>query len=135
MQFTLFFIFKCLAIPVFYYIYKIQYGGIENYDAGNYLRDSKIINDIFYESPFEYIKLLLGFENDAENSELYLKFISRTNNWDEGNSWRLFFNDNRSLLRIHSLIYSLSYHVRADGRSGCHWTDTAHGNDCEIRSW
>ncbi|MDZ4663312.1 MAG: hypothetical protein SGJ15_00400 [Bacteroidota bacterium] len=108
-QFTLFFIFKCLAIPTFYYIYKLQYGGIENYDAGNFLRDSKIINDIFYDSPFEYIKLLLGFNNDAENTELFTKFISRTNNWDEGISWRLFFNDNRSLLRIHSLIHFISF--------------------------
>jgi hypothetical protein len=108
-QFTLFFIFKCLAIPTFYYIYKIQYGGIENYDAGNFLRDSKIINDIFYDSPFEYIKLILGFQNDAENTELYSKFMTRTNNWDEGISWRLFFNDNRSLLRIHSLIHFISF--------------------------
>ncbi|MBK6521941.1 MAG: hypothetical protein IPG08_06215 [Sphingobacteriaceae bacterium] len=108
-QFTLLFIFKCLAIPAFYYIYKIYYGGIENYDAGNFLRDSKIINDIFYESPFEYIKLMFGFENDAENTELFSKFISRTNNWDEGMSWRLFFNDNRSLLRIHSLIHFISF--------------------------
>lgn len=108
-QFTLFFIFKCLAIPAFYYIYKIYYGGIENYDAGNFLRDSKIINDIFYDSPFEYIKLMFGFANDGENTELFSKFISRTNNWDEGISWRLFFNDNRSLLRIHSLIHFISF--------------------------
>jgi hypothetical protein len=108
-QFTLFFIFKCLAIPTFYYIYKFQYGGIENYDAGNFLRDSKIINDIFYDSPFEYIKLMLGFQNDSENTELFSKFMSRTNNWDEGISWRLFFNDNRSVLRIHSLIHFISF--------------------------
>ncbi len=109
LQFTVFFVLKCLAIPVFYYIYQFYYGGIENYDAGNFLKDSKIINSIFYESPFEYIKLMFGLENDAENTELYSKFISHTNNWDEGRSWRLFFNDNRSLLRIHSLIHFISF--------------------------
>jgi hypothetical protein len=108
-QFTIFFVFKCLAIPVFYYIYEIQYGGIENYDAGNFLRDSKIVNSIFYENPWEYIKVLLCVENDAPGTELYSKFISKTGNWDEGVSWRLLFNDNRSLIRIHSVIHFISF--------------------------
>jgi hypothetical protein len=108
-QFTFFFIFKCLAIPVFYYIYQTQYGGIENYDAGNFLRDSKTVNSIFYERPLDYLKLLFGFQNDAPGTELFSKFISKTNNWDEGVSWRLIFNDNRSLIRIHSLIHFISF--------------------------
>jgi hypothetical protein len=108
-QFVLFFIFKCLAIPVFYYIYQKQYNGIDNYDAGIFLRDSKIVNSVFYENPWEYIKLLLGFENGVKGTELYEKFISHTGNWDEGRSWRLMFNDNRSIIRLHSLIHFISF--------------------------
>ncbi len=108
-QFTLFFVIKCLAIPVFYYVFQTQYGGIENYDSGIFLKDSKIINSIFYENPWEYIKLILGFENDIKGTEVYDKFISQTRNWDEGRSWRLLFNDNRSVIRIHSLIHFVSF--------------------------
>jgi hypothetical protein len=108
-QFTLFFVFKCVAIPVFYYIYQFQYGGIENYDAGNFLRDSRIINNVFYENPWEYLKILFCVENDGPGTELYAKFISKTGNWDEGVSWRLMFNDNRTLIRIHSLIQFISF--------------------------
>lgn len=109
LQFTLFFLFKSLAIPFFYYLYMVQYGGVESYDAGIFFKDSKIINSIFYESPWEYIKLLFGCENDVKGTEVFEKFISRTGNWDEGRSWRLFFNDNRSIIRIHSLIHFISF--------------------------
>lgn len=108
-QFTLFFIFKCLAIPVFYYVYQTQYGGIENYDAGNFLRDSKIINNLFYEHPWTYLKLICCLENDGPGTELYDQFLANTHNWDEGMSWRLLFNDNRSVIRIHSLIQFISF--------------------------
>ncbi len=108
-QFTLFFIFKCLAIPVFYYIYQIQYGGIENYDAGNFFRDSRVINQLFYDDPWTYLKLIFCLENDGPGTELYDKFLAQTHNWDEGVSWRLMFNDNRSLIRIHSVIHFISF--------------------------
>lgn len=108
-QFTLFFFIKCLAIPTFYYVYLVKYGGIAEYDAGIFLKDSKIINSIFYDDPLAYVKLMLGFGNDAVDTEVYDRFISQTRNWDEGRSWRLFFNDNRSLIRIHSIIHFISF--------------------------
>ncbi|MBL7917257.1 MAG: hypothetical protein JNM96_02600, partial [Bacteroidia bacterium] len=46
LKFAGLFILKCLAVPVFYYIFKKYYGGIEQYDAGGFFRDSKTINEL-----------------------------------------------------------------------------------------
>lgn len=108
-QFSLFFVFKCLAIPVFYWVYEKQYGGIDQYDAGIFFKDSKIINGIAYSNFTEYIKLLFGFQDDSEGSYLYTNYLTQTFNWDDGKSWRLFFNDNRTMIRVHSLIQFISF--------------------------
>lgn len=109
LQFSLFFICKCLAIPVFYWVYQVYYGGIENYDAGLFFKDSKIINSIAYDNFGEYLRVLFGFQNDAPGTYLYTHYLSHTSNWDEGISWRLFFNDNKTIIRIHSLIHFISF--------------------------
>lgn len=109
-KFTLFFIFKCLAVPAFYFVYKMQYGGIENFDAGIYFKDAQIINSIAYDSFSEYLKILFGFQSDDPSSYIHAKYIVNTANWDEGFANRLFFNDNRSVIRIHSVLHFISFH-------------------------
>lgn len=109
-QFTLFFVLKCLAVPAFYWVYKIQYGGIENFDAGIYFKDAQIINSIAYDSFSEYLKILFGFQSDDPSSYIHAKYIVNTANWDEGFANRLFFNDNRSVIRIHSVLHFISFH-------------------------
>lgn len=108
-QFSLLFIFKCAAIPVFYWVYKKQYGGIDEFDAGLFFRDSKIINGIAYTNFSEYLKLLFGFQDDSEGAYLYTNYLTQTFNWDEGNSWRLFFNDNKTVIRLHSVFHFISF--------------------------
>lgn len=109
-KFTLFFLFKCLAVPAFYLVYKFQYGGIENFDAGIYFKDSQVINSIASNDFIEYLKILFGFQNDSAGSSLFNEYITKTSNWDEGFSNRLFFNDNRSVIRLHSIIHFISFH-------------------------
>ncbi len=108
-QFSLLFIFKCLAIPVFYWVYEVKYGGIHQYDAGLFFKDSKIINSIAYANFPEYLKLLFGIQDDSPGSYLYTNYLNRTFNWDEGTSWRLFFNDNKTIIRFHSIIHFISF--------------------------
>jgi hypothetical protein len=112
-QFILLFTFKCLAIPVFYWVYQTYYGGLKNFDAGKFFDDSKVINSIAYSHPLEYLKLLFGLQADQEGTFLYENFIKYTANWDEGNSWRLFFNDNRTIIRFHSIIHFISFNTYA----------------------
>lgn len=107
--FALAFVIKCLAIPVFYFIYEIKYGGISKFDAGIYLEDAKQIQAIAFDSPLNYLKVLLGWHDESKLTELYQQHIANTTNWDEGLSYRLFFNDNRSVIRLHSLFCFLSF--------------------------
>lgn len=109
-QFILLFTFKCLAIPTFYWVYNHYYGGLKNFDAGKFFDDSKVIQSIAFEHPFDYFKLLFGFQEDGEESFLYENYIKHTANWDEGTSYRLFFNDNKTVIRFHSLVHFISFH-------------------------
>lgn len=110
-QFVLLFTFKCLAIPVFYWVYQHYYGGLKNFDAGKFFDDSKIIHGLAFDHPLEYIKLMFGFQADQEGTFLYENYIKYTANWDEGTSWRLFFNDNRTMIRFHSIIHFISFNT------------------------
>lgn len=110
-QFILLFTFKCLAIPVFYWVYQHYYGGLKNFDAGKFFDDSKVINGLALDHPLEYVKLLFGFQADQEGTFLYENYIKYTANWDEGTSWRLFFNDNRTMIRLHSIIHFISFNT------------------------
>jgi len=94
---------------VFYWVYEIKYGGINHYDAGLFFRDSKIVNSIAYANFPEYFKLLLGFQDDSIGSYLYTNYLNQTFNWDEGTSWRLLFNDNKTIIRLHSIIHFVSF--------------------------
>lgn len=109
LKFSALFILKCLAVPVFYYIFKKYYGGIEQYDAGGFFRDSKTINELAYSNFTEFFKLMIGIQDESEGSFLFNNYITRTNNWDEGMSSRLIFNDNRTVIRIHALIHFISF--------------------------
>ncbi len=108
-KYALLFLVKCIAIPVFYYIYELYYGGIKNYDGGIFLKDAGVLHQLAKDKPSEYFKLLFGFQDDAEGSYLYNHYLIHTNNWDNGSASRLFFNDNRTVLRLHSLVYFISF--------------------------
>ena len=101
---------KCLAIPVFYLIYQWKYGGIDKFDAGLYLKDSEILYHLAFYNSGDFLKLLFGMGDISPLSESYTQFVAKTANWDEGVSYRLLFNDNRSVIRIHTLIHFVSFH-------------------------
>ena len=89
----------------FLLIYTYHYGnGNLSADAEQFIRESKVLNDVFYKSPTDYIKFLLGF-NNSESIILY--YLEETSHWDAGSQTIL--NDNRNILRFHSLIHFLSF--------------------------
>lgn len=98
------YIIKISAALIFIFIYTNHYGnGTLSADASDFLFESKIMNKIYHNSPSDYFKLFFGFDEIGELSKIYL---SDTHHWDSNS--QLLFNDNRNLMRFHSLIYFVS---------------------------
>lgn len=104
-------ILKALVGYIFLYIYSTHYGhGMLSADAGVFMRESKMLNDVFYISPGDYLKFLTGIDN---NKELVHHYLGDTSHWDIVP--QSIINDNRNILRLHSLIQFFSF-----GRAGIH---------------
>ncbi|MCC6370818.1 MAG: hypothetical protein IT236_07435 [Bacteroidia bacterium] len=108
-QFAILFFLKALAVPAFYFVYKKMYGGIDQLDAGKFYHDASVIGHYAFTDPTAYLRLLFGFQNDAEGSADYVNFLQYTHNWDNGEFKDYMYNDNRVVIRIHSLFYFLSF--------------------------
>lgn len=107
-QFGFFFFFKCLAIPVFWLLYKKMYGGIKNFDAGIFYSDARALNNLTFINPLEYFKAMVGLQDDSPGSYFYNHCIIYTRNWDNGRVEELFYNDNRLVIRVHALLDFIS---------------------------
>lgn len=108
-QLSLLFFLKLLAIPTYYLMYKYFYGGIEQFDSGVFFRDAAELNRFGKEHPADYLRALLGLQDDSNTSYFFKNYISRSNNWDNGRVRILFYNDNRIVIRLHSLIHFLAF--------------------------
>lgn len=109
-QILILFIGKCIAVPVFYWIYEWKYGGVERFDAGLYLKDSEILYQLAFHNTVDFLKLFLGIGEIPSTSDSFTEFLGKTANWDDGVSYRLLFNDNRSVIRLHVLFHFFSFH-------------------------
>lgn len=98
------FILKVLVGFYFLYVYTKIYGnGALSADAGAFMRESAILNKVFYTSPIDYFKLLFGL---GDQEYLVLKYLGETSHWDAGA--QSIISDNRNILRVHSLIQFIS---------------------------
>ena len=114
--FTILFLLKSLSIPAFVIIYKKFYGGLENFDAGNFYNDAKAVNTFAHHHFLEYLKMLVGLQNDNDGSFCYNNCLIYTHNWDNGRIRDFLYNDNRVVIRVHSLLHFIafnSYYVHA----------------------
>lgn len=95
---------KTLGSLAFIYVYSYHYGdGVLSSDANSFFVESKMLNDVFYESPATYFKFLVGLNN----SEEVLTYLPETTKWDHGPINQ--FNDLRNVLRFHSIIHFISF--------------------------
>lgn len=95
---------KVVAGFIFIYIYSEIYGiGDLSGDAGDFMTESKLLNNVFYQSPFDYFKFLFGFDN----INLSAQYLSESNHWGAGK--QSIINDNRNILRVHSLFHFFSF--------------------------
>lgn len=102
------FLLKALAIPSFYTIYSKLYGGITNLDTGKFYHDAIILSDLAKTDFILYLKTLFGFQNDDPNSYDYYMLYS-TQNWDNGTMKDFLYNDNRIVIRVHSLLNFIAF--------------------------
>ena len=73
-------------------------------DTMRFLDESNQLYSVFYKSPSDYFKLLLGIGDDQI---LIKKHLQSTFLWDAGNS--SIFNDSRTIIRLHSVIRFISF--------------------------
>lgn len=99
---------KALAVPAFYVVYERVYGGVEKFDSGKFFHDASILSDIAFTDFPSYLKILFGFQNEHTGSYDFL-LLSNTLNWDNGIGEDYLYNDNRVVIRIHSLIHFIAF--------------------------
>lgn len=96
---------KTIVGLVFLFIYSDYYGsGTLSADAGDFMRESKILNNVFYKSPIDYFKFLTGI---GDTTELQHRYLLETFHWDAGA--QALINDNKNILRLHSVIHFVSF--------------------------
>ena len=95
---------KCLVGLVFLYLYTYYYGeGTLSQDAGAFFHESQLLNNVFFQSPGDYFKLI--FDQDP-NEELLFKYLGKTEHWQVGK--QTFINDSKNLIKFHSVIHFMS---------------------------
>ena len=113
---TLIFILKALAVPCLYFLFLKLYGGIEKFDAGKFYFDAKTLNEFGRNNFPEYLKALFGLQDETPGSHFYNTIIVPTFNWENGDARDFFYNDNRVIIRLHSVLHFIafnSYYVHA----------------------
>lgn len=99
-----FFAIKFLIALFFLYVYTFYYGGGElTADAGRFFEESKVLKNVFHQSPIDYFKFLFGLENDPA---FINKYLESTTHWNAGN--QVLPNDSRNVIRVNSLLLFIS---------------------------
>ncbi len=98
---------KAIVSIIFIYVYTWYYGiGYLNYDSGTYINDAKILQNVFFESPLNYFKLLTGI---GETKEIIESNILGTSIWSQPNS--VIHDDAKNIIRINSIIHFFSFNT------------------------
>lgn len=95
---------KCAIGVIFLHMYIINVpdAHLKN-DAGTFLHEGKILNDVFYTAPEAYFTFLTGI---GENDSIVEHHMMETSHWSSGD--QAFLNDNKNVIRIHSLLLFFS---------------------------
>lgn len=93
---------KISAGTVLWLVYTYYYTDRANSDIYKYFDDAVHLFNSTQSDWASRIQLIFGFQNDGEIAKL----LANTNFWDS--SKELFFNDNRTMIRIHMVLLHLS---------------------------
>ncbi|MDI9340687.1 MAG: hypothetical protein QM534_08945 [Sediminibacterium sp.] len=109
LHYTLYFAIKLIAVPAFYFLYQIVYGGIEHLDAGKFYSDVCSFNQLASDNLPEFLKALTGLQNENPGSYIHTHLLLKTQQWDNGLIRSFLFNDNRVLIRLHGVLHFLAF--------------------------
>lgn len=88
----------------FLYVYTYHYGGGElTADAGVFFRESLILHNVFYQSPYDFFQFMFGLNNSPEFID---KYLEATMHWNGGKT--LIFNDSRNVIRVNAILHFIS---------------------------
>src|SRR5690554_7588790 len=86
MTLSLLFLVKFAYALFFLYVYTYYYGGGElTADAGMFFKESKILHDVFAQSPGDFFQFLFGLNDDPE---FINKYLDNTTHWNGGQRFR-----------------------------------------------
>ncbi|MCA0430893.1 MAG: hypothetical protein LCH32_10380 [Bacteroidetes bacterium] len=105
---VLFFL-KGLGVVAFYVLYQYYYGDILSFDSGVFFTESKTLNNIAYDNFGAYLKTILGLQDNYNDNYIYEHLIKPTRNWQDGRIEKYFFNDNRTVIRVNSILHFISF--------------------------
>jgi hypothetical protein len=95
---------KLAASLFFIGIFSKRFGSGElTMDSGIFFVESKMLYNIFFQSPIDYLKLLTGI---GENKELIFKYLQDTDHWDSGSL--SIINDAKNVIRVNSVFMFFS---------------------------
>ena len=86
-----------------FYIYSESHPELVN-DAGAFLNEGKILNEVFYENPSAYFKFLSGI---GESRELIEAHMMETHHWS--NESKTLVNNHQNIIRVQSVIHFFSF--------------------------
>lgn len=94
------FLSKLLVGFILIFIHTTYYGsGDLSHDGHTFMTEGKTLNNVFHESPYYYIELMLGIEKDKA-------FAYQTEYWSPGDLTLI--NDSKNVIRLHSIIHFFS---------------------------
>ncbi len=101
---------KACAIPLFYFVYTNYYGGFSQSDTGKFYNDAKILNNCAYKHTAVFVRTLFGFDTgNSIATEEHNYCLAQTQNWETGSAKKFFYNDNRIVIRVHSLLHFIAF--------------------------
>lgn len=84
---------------IFLLIYTYYYGwGDLTADPAAFMKESKMLTDVFYHSPKDYFTFLFGLEDQ----DMVYHYLKQTFHWNAGNLTLI--NDSKNVIRINSLL-------------------------------
>jgi hypothetical protein len=95
---------KLAASLFFIGIFSKRFGSGElTMDSGIFFVESKMLYNVFFQSPIDYLKLLTGI---GENKDLIFKYLQDTDHWDSGSL--SIINDAKNVIRVNSFFMFFS---------------------------
>jgi hypothetical protein len=88
----------------FLYVYTYHYGGGElTADAGMFFKESKVLYEVFHQSPKAFFQFIFGLNNDVD---FINKYLENTSHWNSGE--RFLPNDSRNVMRVNAMLHFIS---------------------------